>query len=196
MLARLKPSKIISSDLDRAHDTARALAQATGLSVSTDPELRETYAGAWEGLTRTELTERFGGELAAWAAGADLAPGGGERRSEVADRMTTTIDSALAEVSPGGVLVVVTHGGSARAAIGSMLDLPAQNWGILGVLSNCAWCVLSEVVVDMDVAHAVSLTDVVAGPTAEFPDTPLPPRWRLIEYNAQTLPTEPLADDR
>ena len=83
MLASLNPSKIVSSDLQRARDTAQALADHTGLPVHIDPELRETFAGGWEGLGREELQQQFGEELAAWAAGSNLAPGGGERRSEV-----------------------------------------------------------------------------------------------------------------
>lgn len=195
LLATLGPSKIVSSDLGRARQTAEALADLTGLEVQIDPDLRETFAGGWEGLGREELQARFGDELAAWAAGSDLAPGGGERRSEVAARMDAAIDRAFADVPPGGVLVVVTHGGSARAAIGSMLGLPSDHWGIFGVLSNCAWCVLGETQT-VATSSTVSLADVVTGPSEQFPDVPTPPKWRLVEYNAQTLPEEPLSDDR
>ncbi len=195
MLASLNPSKIVSSDLQRARNTAQALADHTGLPMQVDPDLRETFAGGWEGLGREELQRRFGDELAAWAAGSNLAPGGGERRSDVAARMTAAIDGALADVPSGGVLVVVTHGGSARAAIGSMLGLPADHWGILGVLSNCAWCVLGETQTEA-VSATASLADVLTGPTEQFPDVPTPPQWRLVEYNAQTLPEEALSDDR
>lgn len=195
MLASLRPSKIVSSDLQRARVTAGALADLTDLDVEIDPQLRETFAGEWEGLGREELQERFGDELAAWAAGSDLAPGGGERRSEVAVRMTAAVNRALTDVPDDGTLVVVTHGGSARAAIGAMLGLPTNHWGILGVLSNCAWCVLGETQL-VATSSTASLADVVAGPSERFPDVPTPPNWRLVEYNAQTLPQEPLSDDR
>ena len=196
MLAQLNPSKIVSSDLIRAQATAKTLADATGLDVDVDPELRETFAGAWEGLGRSELESRFGAELAAWAAGSDLAPGGGERRSQVASRMIAAIDRALADVPDHGVLVVVTHGGSARAAIGSLLGLPTDHWGILGVLTNCAWCVLGEAQLHGASPQSGSLADIVAAPSAEFPDVPPAPAWRLVEYNARTLPDEATADDR
>ena len=42
-LAALKPSVIVSSDLQRARDTAAALAAVTGLEVNLDRRLRETY---------------------------------------------------------------------------------------------------------------------------------------------------------
>ncbi len=195
MLVSLKPSKIVSSDLQRARFTAASLAERTGLEVHIDPELRETFAGQWEGLDRKQLQAQFGDELAAWAAGSDLAPGGGERRSEVATRMTDAVSRALEGVPDGGLLVVVTHGGSARAAIGAMLGLPTKHWGILGVLSNCAWCVLGETQL-VATSSTASLADVVAGPSDRFPDVPTPPKWRLVEYNAKTLPEEALSDDR
>ena len=190
-LALLNPSKIISSDLTRARDTAGTLADRVGLSVVVDPDLRETNGGAWEGLSRPELAAQFGPQLAAWAAGSDLRPGGGERRSEVAARMTTAIARALTDVPAEGVLVVATHGGAARAAIGEMLGLPAPHWGILGVLSNCAWCVLTETG-----GPAMSLMDVSAEASEQYPDIPPRPLWRLVEYNARTLPEDAAADDR
>ncbi len=171
-LAQLPPSAIVASDLSRAQDTAAALAALAGLSVQTDERLRETNAGSWQGLDRTELLAAHGPELAAWAGGSDLRPGGGERRSEVAQRMVEAIEDALLEVPSDGTLVVVTHGGAARAAVGQLLDLPIANWAILGVLTNCAWTVLSE----------------------QPPDSGL--RWRLEEYNARSLPQTAFGDDR
>jgi probable phosphoglycerate mutase len=172
VLARLKPARIHSSDLSRARATADALAAVTGLAVEEDVALRETFAGQWQGLTRTELEERFGDDLQQWAAGAEIRPGGGETRREVADRMVTSVNRALDGLAPGETLVVATHGGAARAAIGALLGLPIEHWAALGVLANCAWSVLEE----NTSGH---------GPT-----------WRLQEYNAGSLPVTALADDR
>jgi len=191
VLAGMKPDRIVSSDLKRAARTAAALAARAGLAVEVDSRLRETNAGTWEGLTRPEIQQLEDGALAAWAAGSDLRPGGGERRSEVAARMQAAIADALGPVPADGVLVVVTHGGSARAAIGSMLGLPVSNWGILGVLSNCAWCVLAET--EGDHFRFGSLPE---GPSERFPDVPPRPPWRLVEYNAANLPAPALSDDR
>jgi len=60
MLVHLAPHRIVSSDLVRAQSTAEALAGIADLPVLTDPRLRETNAGQWEGLHRAELPERFG----------------------------------------------------------------------------------------------------------------------------------------
>ena len=68
VLVRVDPHMIVSSDLLRAAQTARALASLVGLEVRTDVRLRETYAGEWEGLDRFELMSRFGPEFERWAA--------------------------------------------------------------------------------------------------------------------------------
>lgn len=172
LLVHLQPDRIVSSDLSRALSTARALAALTGLEVNTDPRLRETYAGEWEGLHRPLLVERFGDAVSRWASDSHARPGGGETRVEVADRMVAAIGEYLSELPVGGTLIVATHGGSARAAIGALLELPPDNWACLGVLSNCAWSILAE-------------------NTSGYG-----PAWRLQEYNAGSLPTPALADDR
>lgn len=177
LLAALGPHRIISSDLSRAHETAQALAARLGIDVKVDARLRETYAGEWQGLTRDELEDRFGDALAAWSAGSHIRPGGGETRVEVAERMVDAISEGLAQTGAGQTLVVATHGGSARAAIGSLLGLPPDHWAALGVLANCAWSVLVE-------NHHRGQTAGVIAP------------WRLQEYNAGTLPVPALADDR
>jgi len=177
LLAALGPHRIISSDLSRAHETAQALAAHVGIDAQVDARLRETYAGEWQGLTRGELEERFGDALAQWSAGSHIRPGGGESRLEVADRMVEAIDEALGSLEAGQTLVVATHGGAARAAIGALLGLPPEHWAALGVLSNCAWSVLVE-----NRQHEQA-SEVFAP-------------WRLQEYNAGTLPVPALADDR
>jgi len=90
-LARLQPHRIVSSDLVRARATAEALSELTGLPVAEDPGLREAFAGAWQGLTRSELEERFGDDLMQWSAGSDVRPGGGETRLEVAERVVGSV---------------------------------------------------------------------------------------------------------
>ena len=172
LLVHLTPSRIISSDLSRAFATAQALADLTELEVIADARLRETFAGEWEGLRRPELLATYGDEVARWASDSHARPGGGETRIEVAERMVQAIEHYVNELPPQGTLVVATHGGSARAAIGALLELPPQNWACLGVLSNCAWSILTE----NTTGHG--------------------PAWRLQEYNAGSLPTPALADDR
>jgi probable phosphoglycerate mutase len=167
LLASLEPTAVVSSDLARASETARTLARLVGLEVRLDDRLRETYGGSWQGRTVGELLQRDADAYAAWRSGADVPAGGGERRSDVAARVVPAILDAVADSPPGGTVVVVTHGGSARAAIGTLLGLPLERWAVIGGLANCCWSVLEE-----------------AGDG-----------WRLVEHNAGSLPEPVMADE-
>lgn len=143
LLFGLEPSKIISSDLQRAQQTAAALARLTNLEIGIDAGLRETNGGSWEGKTgvqnRAEDFDRF----VNWLDGDDQPAGGsGERRSEIADRAVRAIENALhSDVS---TLVVVTHGGTARCILGKMLGMPMNQWSAIGGLSNACWSILES----------------------------------------------------
>jgi probable phosphoglycerate mutase len=167
LLAALKPDAVIASDLQRAADTAAELAALTGLDVSHHEGLRETYAGVWQGLTHDEISSRFGEEYAAWKRGEPVRRGGGELETEVADRAAPVILDAADKLPDGGTLVVVSHGGAIRTAIGRLIGLEPHTWESLGGLSNCCWSVLGE------------------GARG----------WRLQEHNAGSLPEPVLGDD-
>ena len=167
VLAGLGPSAIVASDLIRAARTAETLAHLTGLPITRDEKLRETYAGRWQGLNDDEITELYPEEFAAFRRGEPIRRGGGELETEVADRVVPAILRGLEKVPPGGTLVVATHGGAARVALGRMLGLPAELWGALGGLSNCCWSILGE---------------ARRG-------------WRLLEHNAGTLLEPVIGDD-
>lgn len=167
LLAGLGPDTIISSDLQRAVDTAAPLARITGLSVTTHQALRETYAGEWQGLTNDEIDRRYPEEVRALRNGEQVRRGGGETEAEVAERMAEVITKTVEQLPPESTMVVVTHGGAGRMAIAAMMGLPVTNWHALGGLSNCSWSILGE-----------SRTG-----------------WRLLEHNAGSLPEPVLSDD-
>lgn len=115
VLRHLHPDAIVSSDLSRALATGRALAEASGQPVTTDPRLRETFAGNWEGLFFADIAARFPREQAGWAAGnGDVRAGGGESRVDVGRRVAQAVTEAADALPPGGTLVAVSHGGAIR----------------------------------------------------------------------------------
>ncbi|MEV5975650.1 histidine phosphatase family protein [Streptomyces sp. NPDC052114] len=167
LLASLKPDAIVASDLKRAAATAGELASITGLPVTHEEALRETYAGEWQGLTHDEIIARFGEQYAAWKRGEPVRRGGGELETEVADRAAPVVLRHAEKVPDNGTLVVVSHGGTIRTTIGRLLGLESHHWEGLGGLSNCCWSVLGR------------------GARG----------WRLLEHNAGTLPEPVLGDD-
>ncbi|WP_217189143.1 histidine phosphatase family protein [Streptomyces buecherae] len=167
LLAALNPDAIIASDLRRAAATAAELAALTGLEVTHDPALRETYAGQWQGLTHDEIMARFGDQYTAWKRGEPVRRGGGELETEVADRAAPFVLAMADKLPDDGTLVVVSHGGTIRTTIGRLIGLDPHTWESLGGLTNCCWSVLGE------------------GARG----------WRLLEHNAGTLPEPVLGDD-
>jgi broad specificity phosphatase PhoE len=95
-------------------------------------------------------------------------PPNGESTAAVADRMSAALTRVADTVEAGQLVVVVSHGGALRIGMERLLGLPAEGISVLGPLANCSWSVLS----------------VTSG------------HWRLLEYNATTLPEPVIGDDR
>jgi probable phosphoglycerate mutase len=139
LLAALRPDMIVSSDLTRASSTAAPLARLTGLEVILDKDLRERHGGCWEGLTDTEIRQRYPAEHAAWN------PPDGETSAVVAERVAGALHRIADAVGEaGGLAVVVSHGAALRLGMSRMLGMPEDLYGALGPLSNCSWSVLGR----------------------------------------------------
>jgi glucosyl-3-phosphoglycerate phosphatase len=145
-LAAYSPSVIVSSDLQRAADTARSLASRLGLQVRYDDRLREIHAGLWQGMTAGDVAEQFPEENAALAAGEDIRRGThGESLRQVAGRTRAAVEELLADLAPGDCAVVATHGVSGRAVVASLVGLDQHlAWRTIAGLHNCHWAQLHE----------------------------------------------------
>lgn len=166
-VAPMQPDAIVSSDLIRALDTAGAVSAEAGNDVAIDQRLREIHLGEWQGLTRAEARAQFPDEYSRWQAGEDARRGGGETYAEVGARAVECVHDWLDQLDPGSLLVAVTHGGTARATIGTLLGMAPDSWWRLAPLSNCRWSLLA---------------DMGRG-------------WRLEEHNAGSPPEEETGDD-
>jgi broad specificity phosphatase PhoE len=115
---------VYASDLMRARDTAQVVAKRKGLEVQLLPELRERHFGTWEGLTDTEIYERFPqAKSGFW--------GDGETKDEMRVRVVAALHR-IAEEHPGGRVLVVTHGGPVRSLL---IECGLDEQGPIG---NCA----------------------------------------------------------
>jgi len=98
---------VVSSPLQRAHDTASAAAKELGLDVTVDDDLIETDFGAWEGLTFGEAAQRDPEVHGAWLRDTSVSPpGGGESFDAVAARVRRARTRIIAEYGDATVLVV------------------------------------------------------------------------------------------
>jgi broad specificity phosphatase PhoE len=106
---------IVASPLQRALHTAQAVGHARGLAVQVMAGLREKDFGAFDGLTPTEVAERF---PALWRSGVitswDQRPPGGETTREVVQRVSDCLHELHDRHRDGTVLLVV-HGFVVRA---------------------------------------------------------------------------------
>jgi broad specificity phosphatase PhoE len=170
-LASLQPSRIVTSDLSRARETAEELGRLAGVEVEMDARLRERSFGVREGLTMAEAWERLPEHMTRWAAGDEAGIPGSESSAAAGERFTSALQDHLRSLGPDDTHVVVAHGGVTRAGTLTFLGFPRETWESFGGLSNCSWTVLEE-------------GDIGAGP-----------RWRVVEWNAGTLPEPVLSDE-
>jgi broad specificity phosphatase PhoE len=164
VLAALAPDRLVSSDLQRAVDTADVVGVACGLPVKFDARLRETHLGLWQGRTVAEIDRDYPGAIATWRSDATWAPPGGESRVAVVARSRPVVDELDAEFADPDAasvtVLLVAHGGLIAGLVTGLLELPTEVWPSFGGLGNCRWAVLAR--------------------RADHP------RWRLAGYNVGT----------
>jgi probable phosphoglycerate mutase len=124
---------VYSSDLQRAHATAQAVAQAGGLVVQVSPTLRERAFGAFEGMSFTEIETQRPDDARRWRQrDPDFGPPGGETLKDFYARSVQAVHD-LAARHEGQAVALVAHGGVLdclyRAATGQPLDAP-RTWAM------------------------------------------------------------------
>jgi glucosyl-3-phosphoglycerate phosphatase len=162
LLIRMRPDAIVASDLQRAVDTAAALAALSGLTVSYDKRLRERFFGAWQGLTMTEVAVRHPLQFARWTAGSDVG-GDVESLPDLGRRVADALEEAAAL---GDSVVVTSHGAAARQGIGHLLGWPPEQLRTLRALQNCHW---------VELTHSDRGWQIAAYNVGPFSERPVPP---------------------
>lgn len=118
--------KIVASDLARAHESTRLLAEQLRLSVARDARLREMNFGDWDGALWSELELSDGQRLSDWMDHwRTAAPPNGETVDALAHRVAWWLDEQLVDESLSeSTVIVVAHAGSIRAAICLLTGTP------------------------------------------------------------------------
>jgi broad specificity phosphatase PhoE len=130
-LAAAPVAAVYASPLERARTSAEAIAKPHRLEVRADPAFGEMAFGAWEGLTRDELAERFAEAAAAWRVSPHLvAPPGGERVVDVSARALAALAGVRA-AHAGETVVLVSHAIVIRLVVLDALGLgPERLWSV------------------------------------------------------------------
>ncbi len=125
-LAAAGATRIHSSDLRRALETARIIAAGLGLEIVIEPGLREIDLGAWDGRRIAEVRRE---DPAAYRQrGENLSgfrPPGGESFDDLARRVVPVFESIAA--AGRGPAIIVAHAGVNRVIIADLLGMPRAN---------------------------------------------------------------------
>lgn len=140
----LKDSKniaaIYASPLQRTRETAAPIGKALGMKVQTDKGLLECDFGDWTGQDLAKLRK-----LPEWKAVQRNPSGfrfpGGESFSEMATRMSSTVDRFRA-LHPGKTVIAVSHADTIKAAASVALGVPLDLFQRIDV-SPCSMTVIS-----------------------------------------------------
>ncbi|MEY3265228.1 MAG: hypothetical protein RL717_2705 [Pseudomonadota bacterium] len=133
-LSSEKPTAIYASDLQRARDTAQAVADRHQITVSIDARLRERCYGAFEGLLYDDIDGHFPQAFAQWQARELHARfPAGERQAETLHEFSAravAVVTELAQRHDNEKIIIVSHGGVLdcvyRAAYGMDLLVERQ----------------------------------------------------------------------
>jgi probable phosphoglycerate mutase len=106
-------SAIYASDLRRAMDTARPIAQRLGLSIMPEPALRERHFGTAQDRLYAEFDDET---RARWWTDMHQRFDGGESWADVYDRVAAFLDE-LRRASTARELILVAHGGTVNVAL-------------------------------------------------------------------------------
>ena len=160
-LAGLPIDAAYASDLRRAADTARVVIAGRDTPLALTSELREYNKGVFEGLTPAECEAQHPELYAASLVNdLDFAPPGGETIRETGARLHAAV-SRVRRAHCHESALIVGHGGSLRAAIVSLLELPPEaNWKF--AMHNCSLTVI-HTYPDNAVLHLYNDTSHISG---------------------------------
>ena len=120
--------RILCSPLCRAADTARCVAEITGLPLSADERLREQCFGRFEG------TARHGEEFMAAKQNMADRYSGGESMLQLTHRVYSLLDELREQ---NDTVLLVAHNGIARAVHSYFYDMTNEEFAAFGI-KNCA----------------------------------------------------------
>lgn len=122
LLARERVESLLVSPLGRTRETAELIRSELDVPIAFDTGLVERHCGAWEGLTITEIEQRFPDE---WAARQrdpfHHRPPGGENLPDMLKRIAPVAERLRA--SPDSRVAIVSHGISGRVLLTHFLGL-------------------------------------------------------------------------
>ena len=143
VLSHYKIDGIYSSDLCRAYNTVKPVADALGLPIHTSKDLRELYIGRWEGLSIADVKRDEPEALAFYRKRIPEAnAGGGETRLQLRQRITRAMAEIAAE-NDGQTVLIGSHGGAIRFLCCAWMGYPIEEIDNVPTLGNASLTVVN-----------------------------------------------------
>lgn len=116
---------VVASPVRRTLESADILAAALGHVVEVEPGFAEMEFGVWDGMTFTEVGEKYPDDLTAWLGSLDFAPEGGESFRTVQMRVLDGLERVL-QTHAGKTVVVVSHVTPIKTLVAHAVDAPLE----------------------------------------------------------------------
>jgi broad specificity phosphatase PhoE len=119
--------RIVSSPLQRAVQTALAIAETTGIPVETEEDLTDINFGVWEGLSLRDVEEQYPAEFDQWKRSPQkLQVSGGETLAIVRGRASGSL-ARFASFGEGA-MALVTHRVICKMIVLSCLNIGDEHF--------------------------------------------------------------------
>ena len=157
---------VYSSDLIRAYNTALPHAEMRNLKVIPEKELREIYAGKWEGMRVADIMSEYPSEfIDGWRSnfGIFTIPGG-ESIPSLAERIYNAILD-IANKNRGKAILIGCHAAAIRSFWGKLTEIPPRELASsLSFPLNASVSTVyfdGEKLIPGEYSHADHLTDII-----------------------------------
>lgn len=117
---------IVTSPLLRTRQTAQIVAGQVGAEIEVDEDFAECSFGDWDGLTFTQVQEKWPRELDEWLASTDIAPPGGESFEMVRSRVDRGRRRVISR-HPGERVIIVAHVTPIKLMVSLAVEAPLRS---------------------------------------------------------------------
>jgi broad specificity phosphatase PhoE/ribonuclease HI len=116
---------LVSSPVRRTRETAEILAGFLDLEIEEEPGIAEMEFGTWDGMSFTEVHEKWPDEISSWLGDLESAPHGGESFRAVEKRVLEGRDRIVASYA-GRTVVCVSHVTPIKTLVADALGAPLE----------------------------------------------------------------------
>lgn len=145
-----------ASDLSRAYETGKIIAEPHRLTPIPSKELREIFAGEWEDMIFEEIGEKYAEAFAVWMRDiVNSTPNGGESVRHLAKRISDEV-WRIASENDGKTVLIAIHATPIRALQCEWEGRPIEYMNDIGWVPNA-----SVSIIDYDTANHTVKPEII-----------------------------------